>query len=169
MVDREAVDNLRADQLRRIAAQDRQALAELYDQLGAALYAIAVRILGDDQEAEEVMQDVFLFRGDLLENIIDPSKVISDQYPTEQIQLKDGGLIVGRVIVQENGKLFVMTSALVPDSLTPIDESTVKSRSPYPVSMMPPGLINSLNADELLDLLAYIQTAGNPKDKAFAK
>ena len=35
--------------------------------------------------------------------------------------------------------------------------------------MMPPGLINALNSEELLDLLAYIQTAGNPKDKAFAK
>jgi putative heme-binding domain-containing protein len=105
---------------------------------------------------------------DLLENIVDPSKVISDQYPTEQIQTKDGGLVVGRVIVEENGKLFVMTSALAPDALTPVDESAVKSRAPYPVSMMPPGLINSLNKDELLDLLAYIQTAGNPKDKAFA-
>jgi len=106
---------------------------------------------------------------DLMENIIDPSKVVSDQYPTEQIQTKDGGLVVGRVIVEENGKLFVMTSALAPDNLTPVEESAVKSRAPYPVSMMPPGLINSLNTDELLDLVAYIQTAGNPKDKAFAK
>jgi putative heme-binding domain-containing protein len=106
---------------------------------------------------------------DLMENIIDPSKVISDQYPTEQLQLKDGGVMVGRVIVQENGKLFLMTSALAPDTLTPVDETSVKAREPYPVSMMPPGLINGLNADELLDLLAYIQTAGNPKDKAFAK
>ena len=106
---------------------------------------------------------------DLLENIVEPSKVISDQYPTEQIQTKDGGLIVGRVVVEENGKLFVMTSALAPDSLTPVDEANVKSRAPYPVSMMPPGLINGLNADELLDLLAYVQTGGNPKDKAFAQ
>jgi putative heme-binding domain-containing protein len=106
---------------------------------------------------------------DLLENIIEPSKVISDQYPTEQIQTKDGALIVGRVVVEENGKFFVMTSALAPDSLTPVEESNIKSREPYPVSMMPPGLINALNADELLDLLAYVQTGGNPKDKAFAK
>jgi len=106
---------------------------------------------------------------DLLENIIDPSKVISDQYPTEQIQTKDGGLIIGRVTMQENGKLFVMTSALAPDTLTPVDEADVKSRSNYPVSMMPPGLINALNKEELLDLIAYIQSGGNPKDKMFAK
>ena len=106
---------------------------------------------------------------DLLENIIDPSKVISDQYPTEQFKLKDGGLVVGRLVVEENGKFFVMTSALAPDSLTPLDEANVKSRAPYPVSMMPTGLINSLSTDELLDLLAYIQTGGNAQDKAFAK
>jgi hypothetical protein len=35
------------------------------------------------------------------------------------------------------------------------------------MSMMPPGLINALNADELLDLLAYLLSAGNPQDKAF--
>jgi hypothetical protein len=33
--------------------------------------------------------------------------------------------------------------------------------------MMPPGMINALNPDELLDLVAYILSAGNPKDKAF--
>ena len=60
MVDQAAVDEIRVQLLRRIAAGDRQALAELYDHLGAALYSTAVRILGDGQEAEEVMQDVFV-------------------------------------------------------------------------------------------------------------
>lgn len=104
---------------------------------------------------------------DLAENIIEPSKVISDQYPTEQLTLKDGGVVVGRVVVQENGKLFVMTSALAPDALTTVDESNLKGRQPFNVSMMPPGLINALNKDELLDLFAYILSGGNPKDSRF--
>jgi RNA polymerase sigma-70 factor (ECF subfamily) len=60
MLDREAADEFQTELLRRIATQDRHALAELYDQLGTVLFSIAVRILGDDQEAEEVMQDVFV-------------------------------------------------------------------------------------------------------------
>jgi len=60
MLDREAADEFQTELLRRIATQDRQALAELYDQLGAVLFSTAVRILGDAQEAEEVMQDVFV-------------------------------------------------------------------------------------------------------------
>jgi hypothetical protein len=35
--------------------------------------------------------------------------------------------------------------------------------------MMPVGLINGLNRDELLDLIAYIQSGGNPQDKAFTR
>ncbi len=104
---------------------------------------------------------------DLAENIIEPSKVISDQYPTEQITLKDGSLVVGRVVVEENGKMFVMTTALAPDALTAVDEDKVKSREPFNVSMMPPGLLSPLNKDELLDLFAYMLSGGNPEDPRF--
>ena len=46
--------------LGRIAARDRQALAELYDQVAGVLFSTATRILGDAHEAEEVVQDVFV-------------------------------------------------------------------------------------------------------------
>ncbi len=105
---------------------------------------------------------------DLVENIVDPSKVISDQYGTEQIEKKDGSTVIGRVVSEENGTLSVMTSALAPDVQTPVAAADIKSRKPFNVSMMPAGLINALNKDELLDLLAYVLSAGNNKDKAFA-
>ena len=104
---------------------------------------------------------------DLAENIIDPSKVISDQYGSEQLELKDGSAVVGRVIVEENEKLFVMTSPFAPDDHLAVNAADVKKRSAYPVSMMPPGLINTLNKDELLDLVAYLLSGGNQNDKAF--
>ena len=46
--------------LGRIAAGDRPALAELYDQVAVVLFSTATRILGDAHEAEEVVQDVFV-------------------------------------------------------------------------------------------------------------
>ncbi|MEO6742315.1 MAG: sigma-70 family RNA polymerase sigma factor [Chthoniobacteraceae bacterium] len=49
-----------ADLLRRIAAKDRQAVGELYDQMASPLLATSFRILGDPHEAEEVIQDVFV-------------------------------------------------------------------------------------------------------------
>ncbi len=106
---------------------------------------------------------------DLAENILDPSKVISDQYGTDYIDLKDGGVVIGRVTGEEAGKLMVMASALAPNDLTGVPLANVKSRKPWTISMMPPGLINSLNPEELKDLIAYLLSAGNEKDKAFAK
>jgi len=60
MLDRQTADESQAELLRRIAAQDQQALAEFYDQMAAVLFSTAVRILGDAHEAEEVIQDVFV-------------------------------------------------------------------------------------------------------------
>ena len=49
-----------AELLRRMARGDRDALAELYDQLSRPLYATARRILNDATEAQDVVHDVFL-------------------------------------------------------------------------------------------------------------
>jgi RNA polymerase sigma-70 factor (ECF subfamily) len=45
----------------RIEARDADALAELYDRHAGRLLGLARRILGDGGEAEEVLQEVFLF------------------------------------------------------------------------------------------------------------
>lgn len=60
MWDRQAAEDSQIELLRRIATQDRDALANLYDQISGVIYSTAVRILGDAHEAEEVMQDAFL-------------------------------------------------------------------------------------------------------------
>lgn len=60
MLDQRTVEESQARLLHRIAAQDRQALAEFYDQTAAVLFSTAMRILGDTHEAEEVVQDVFV-------------------------------------------------------------------------------------------------------------
>jgi RNA polymerase sigma-70 factor (ECF subfamily) len=45
----------------RVEARDADALAELYDRHAGRLLGLARRILGDGGEAEEVLQEVFLF------------------------------------------------------------------------------------------------------------
>jgi RNA polymerase sigma-70 factor (ECF subfamily) len=60
MFDHQTAEEQQAKLLRRIAAQDRQALAEFYDQIASALFSVSIRILSDRHEAEEVIQDVFV-------------------------------------------------------------------------------------------------------------
>jgi putative heme-binding domain-containing protein len=105
---------------------------------------------------------------DLLENIIEPSKVISDQYGSEEVVLADGSSLVGRAYA-ENGRLVVTADPRNPDEASSVALDQVKSRKPYPVSLMPAGLVNGLNADELLNLLAYLQSGGDPKHAVFQK
>ena len=54
------MEELQAELLRRIAAQDRDALSEFYDQTARPLFSIACRMLGNVADAEEVIQDVFV-------------------------------------------------------------------------------------------------------------
>jgi len=49
-----------ADLVRRIRAGDREAVTELYDRFRRPAFALARRILADDELAEDVLQDVFL-------------------------------------------------------------------------------------------------------------
>ena len=46
--------------LRRVAAGDEKALAMLYDRYGRPAYSLSYRILGDEQEAADVVQEAFL-------------------------------------------------------------------------------------------------------------
>ena len=104
---------------------------------------------------------------DLLEAIIEPSKVISDQYGSSTVTLNDGKTHAGLVIT-EGDIVTVHTSDLKAEPVV-INHSDVKSIVISPVSQMPVGLINSLSTDELRDLIAYLMSRGNPEDPMFKK
>lgn len=104
---------------------------------------------------------------DLAESILEPSKVISDQYAFQELGMKDGSLAIGRIIGEETGKYLLMTNPFAPDATAQVPVANVTSRKDYGISPMPPGLVNMLNPDELLDLFAYLLSGGNPNDKMF--
>jgi putative heme-binding domain-containing protein len=106
---------------------------------------------------------------DFLENIVDPSKVISDQYESHQVIKTDGSVVIGRIMEEGDESIKVASNPFAPQVLTTVAVSEIASRKVYPVSLMPAGLINSLNQDELLDLIAYTLSGGNADDKAFQK
>ncbi|MBV9463643.1 MAG: sigma-70 family RNA polymerase sigma factor [Verrucomicrobiae bacterium] len=55
-----AIDEPEIDWLRRIARRDEEALGLLYDRFAGPLFSVACRILNDDRDAEDVVQEVFV-------------------------------------------------------------------------------------------------------------
>ena len=115
-----------------------------------------------------VLDSRFSFR-DLSEAIIEPSKIISDQYQSTIIVTKDEDTIAGRIAGEEGGKLLVLANPLDANEVTKIAKSDIKAQKPSPVSQMPDALLNQLNSNEVLDLMAYLMSRGNPKDRMFKK
>mgnify|MGYP001943007021 CR=1 FL=1 len=106
---------------------------------------------------------------DLLESIIDPSKEISDQYGSITFKLKNGKEIIGRIANLSGDNYKVITDLMAPGAMTNIKTSDIASSEPTKFSMMPPGLLNMLEDDDILDLLAYILSKGNKDDPLFQK
>ncbi len=104
---------------------------------------------------------------DLLESIIEPSKEISDQYNATVITQDDGNVVMGRIVNLSGDNVMVNTNMLDPNAIARLDRKKIKSMEGSKVSMMPPGLLNTLTEDEVLDLLAYLLSAGNAEDPMF--
>ncbi len=98
---------------------------------------------------------------DILESIIDPNKVISDQYASTVFTMKDTKSIIGKLVKEENGKYYVSQNPFAPDQLKELNKADVVSTKTADVSLMPPLLINNLNPERLRDLMAYLVSGGN--------
>lgn len=104
---------------------------------------------------------------DLLRNILDPNLEISDQYAQMEVTLKDGNKVYGRIINMHGDAITLNTNMMDPNALQNVDRKTVKSMELSKVSMMPPGLLNTLKDSDILDLLAYLLSKGNREDPMF--
>lgn len=101
----------------------------------------------------------------LLEDIITPSAVISSQYNSSVVELEDGDTVSGLVVEEEEYvKVYPRDPEAAP-AIIPRDE--VVSVEPSEVSQMPPGLVNTLSAEELRDLVAYLKSGGDQEDEMF--
>jgi hypothetical protein len=57
--------------------------------------------------------------------------------------------------------------AVDPTKTVVIEKSNVDEMEPAKASMMPAKLLNELNQEEVLDLLAYMLSRGNPQSNIF--
>jgi putative heme-binding domain-containing protein len=104
---------------------------------------------------------------DLLESIVLPSKVISDQYEAVTIATSSGRVITGRIVNLAGEMLMISTDMLDPNKMSGVRRGDVQEMKASPVSMMPEGLLNTLDRDEILDLVAYLLSRGDRENAMF--
>lgn len=91
----------------------------------------------------------------LLESLLHPSRQVAQGYAAYAAELKDGTLQVGFAVKQ--GEDETVLKLATGQSVT-LRRDEVKSLKPLPSSLMPEGLLQSLTALEVSDLLAALES-----------
>jgi putative heme-binding domain-containing protein len=102
----------------------------------------------------------------ILAEILEPSRKIEDKYRTVLLVLEDGTTLNGNIVSENKTELTILTG---PPEIKEkkVAKSSIEARRSSPVSIMPVGLLNSLEKEQILDLLAYVLALGNENDGAF--
>jgi putative heme-binding domain-containing protein len=97
----------------------------------------------------------------VLQSILEPSAEINGRYFHTTFTLKDGAIITGSVIEVVDKTIFVAPVMLSPHATVEIAEADVQSEAPSPISPMPAGLLNAFTKEQVVELLAFLDAAGD--------
>lgn len=106
---------------------------------------------------------------ELAEALVEPSKVVSDQYKASVIRTIDEKTYVGKIVNETNDKYTMVVDPEDSTKVVEVKKTDVASVKPSNVSLMPDKLLNSLNEREVLDMLAYMLSRGDPNHPMFKK
>jgi putative heme-binding domain-containing protein len=107
-------------------------------------------------------------RRDILESILEPSKVISEQYQNISVTTLSGKTLTGRLVDETPGKIVLQPDPLSAERIE-VAVKEIDSRSASKISPMPANLVDVLTADEILDLIAYLEASGQRQHAVFSK
>jgi len=107
-------------------------------------------------------------RRDILESITEPSKVVSEQYQNITLALKNGDDVTGRLLDEDSRRAIIQPNPLQNDTLQ-VPLADIVRRQPSKVSPMPEGLVNVLTKEEVLDLIAFLESVGRNSAPAFRR
>jgi putative heme-binding domain-containing protein len=104
---------------------------------------------------------------DLLDQVINPSKVINEQFSAVTVATDDGLVHTG-VVVNLNGNTMTLNTDLTdPNKRVSINRQTIEDIVISKTSPMPVGLFDRMTKEEVLDLLAFVISGGDSKHAYF--
>jgi putative heme-binding domain-containing protein len=98
----------------------------------------------------------------LLESIIEPSKVVAETYRNVAITTKAGLIYEGRIVSEDDKAVIIATNPVNPDDRRRVVKDQIGSQRVSEISSMPEGLLNTMERDDVLNLIAWLLSGGSP-------
>lgn len=96
-------------------------------------------------------------RKEIIESLVYPSQVISDQYRSVTVVMRDGQVHNGmRVPQTDAGKLILL---LGDGTRLTLEQAKVEATKPSKVSVMPDNLLKNLSPEDIIHLFAFLETS----------
>ena len=96
-----------------------------------------------------------LTRAQLLESMLEPSKLIEPKYVTYLAELDDGRLLTGLLVSKDENEVVLKDAQ---DKLLRIPPKQIEQLVPQRQSLMPDLLLRDMTAQQVADLLAYLSS-----------
>jgi putative heme-binding domain-containing protein len=104
---------------------------------------------------------------EILRDILEPSFRINEKYTSYIFETESGKLITGLILEETPSVVKVIENPLAKTEPIVLKRSDIAERKKSPTSMMPKGLLDKLTRDEILDLVSYVASGGNPHHSLF--
>jgi len=104
---------------------------------------------------------------DLLDQVINPSKVINEQFSSIIVVTEEGMVHTGVVVNLSGDSMTLNTDLTDPNKRVNIDRKKVEELTVSKVSPMPKGLFDRMTEEEILDLVAYVISGGDATHEMF--
>jgi len=104
---------------------------------------------------------------DLLEAVLHPENSLAPGFAPRKIGLIDGRTLQGLVRDETGSGLTLVRDPRKVEEGIRIRKDGIVADEPAALSLMPEGLLDAFDEEDVLDLLAYLLAGGNPEDAMF--
>ena len=110
-----------------------------------------------------------LDREGLVKSLVEPSAEIAEEFRTWIIQDIDGRVHTGVVAQRDDEKVLLLANPLDQGQPVTIPVDDIEEELESKISLMPQGLLNTCNPDEILDLILFVESGGDPQHPGWDK
>jgi len=117
----------------------------------------------------DLVEVVKKYRGEpkaVLHEILEPSRNIEEKYRKITLELEDGIVLAGNVVAEDRETVTIYTAPPMAKEHK-VAKSAIESRNPSALSIMPVGQLDTLDKEQILDLLAFLLAGGKADHAAF--